>query len=395
MINFLKNLYALKPIFEQLSTPIFMSAPEFEEASHLIIYANEAFCKMSGYERNEVIGSSLKLFQGEKTDLALLEKLKDRLRHGEHFEGNSVSYKKDGSEYWVKWNISPIHDEEGTIVCFLSIQHDLSELKGMEDRFKLATEATKDGLWDWDLSSNKVFFSTNWKNMLGFTQEEIGDELEEWSKRVHPSDIQKAKEDIKTHLDGHSEYYINEHRMLCKDGKYKWILDRGKALFDAKGKAYRFIGFHTDISEQKELEGKLISSDFLLRKISEQIPGIIYTYKRYPDGRSCFPFVSEHIADIYELTPIEVKEDASVVFERIHPDDLEKVAMSIENSYQTLELWECEYRVNLPKKGLRWLQGRSNPEKQLDGSVIWYGYIHDITERKVLEEELQSRCQKP
>jgi len=383
MINFLKNLYALKPIFEQLSTPIFLSSPEFEESAHMIIYANEAFCKMSGYERGEVIGSSLKLFHGEKTDLSLLEKLKDRLKHGEHFETNIISYKKDGTKYLVKWNISPIHDEEGNLVCFLSIQHDLSELKGLEDRFKLATEATKDGLWDWDLGNNKIFFSTNWKNMLGFQQTEISDELEEWSKRVHPSDIQKAKEDIKTHLEGHSEYYINEHRMLCKDGRYKWILDRGKALFDAKGKAYRFIGFHTDISEQKELEAKLITSDNLLRKISEQIPGIIYAYKRYPDGKSCFVFVSEHIADIYELTPMEVKDSATRVFDRIHPDDIERVVTTIEHPYKTLDLWECEYRVNLPKKGLRRLHGKAKPEKQSDGSVIWYGYIYDITDHKL------------
>ncbi|MGF1671051.1 MAG: PAS domain S-box protein [Balneolaceae bacterium] len=124
------------------------------------------------------------------------------------------------------------------------------------------------------------------------------------------------------------------------------------------------------------------SSKKLLTKLSEQVPGVIYQYQQFSDGTSCFPFSSEGIREIYEVTPEEVKHDATKVIERIHPDDKDEVLASIGNSYKSLNDWECEYRVVLPEKGVRWLKGQARPEKISDGSVIWHGYINDITEKK-------------
>jgi len=134
----------------------------------------------------------------------------------------------------------------------------LLELDRERKRFQLAIEGTRDGIWDWDPISNKVFFSLQWKQMLGYEDEEILGDFSEWEKRVHPDDLQNALHAIKKHLQGKTEVYENKHRMLCKDGSWKWILDRGKALFDAQGNAIKFVGFHTDITEsiehQKALE---------------------------------------------------------------------------------------------------------------------------------------------
>lgn len=150
------------------------------------------------------------------------------------------------------------------------------------------------------------------------------------------------------------------------------------------------IDFHTDITKQKEAEEELFKNDLLLKKLSEQIPGVIYQYQRFQDGSSAFPFASDRIYDIYELSSMDVKNDASMVFSRIHKDDYELLSKSIERSFKTLDIWECEYRVDLPKKGIRWLLGIANPELQDDNSVIWHGYIQDITEKKHLEIELNA-----
>ncbi len=126
----------------------------------------------------------------------------------------------------------------------------------------------------------------------------------------------------------------------------------------------------------------------LLAVLAQQVPGVIYQFQLWPDGRSCFPFASDAIRDIYEVTPDEVHEDATPVFERIHADDAAAVVESISRSAQSLEPWRHEYRVVLPVQGERWRSGQARPERQADGSVLWHGFITDITDRKRVEEEL-------
>jgi len=129
-------------------------------------------------------------------------------------------------------------------------------------------------------------------------------------------------------------------------------------------------------------------SAIFLNKLLENIPGVVYQYRYFPDGRSCFPYASKGIVDIYEVTPEEVTTDASKVLERLHPDDLERISNSIITSFENLTIWKEEYRVLLPHKGLRWLQGIAKPEKLEDGSVLWHGFIQDITQRKDMEISL-------
>lgn len=136
------------------------------------------------------------------------------------------------------------------------------ELSDSEVRWRFAIEGAGDGLWDWNLTNNKVFFSTHWKTMLGFDEDEVGDTLDEWSSRVHPDDLYKCNRDIESHLLGVTPLYTNTHRMMCKNGDYKWVLDRGQVIErDNDNKPTRMIGIHTDISERIELEKRLTQSN--------------------------------------------------------------------------------------------------------------------------------------
>ncbi|MFD3302128.1 ATP-binding protein [Aquipseudomonas alcaligenes] len=123
-----------------------------------------------------------------------------------------------------------------------------------------------------------------------------------------------------------------------------------------------------------------------LRHIAEQLPGVVYQFQLYSDGRSCFPYASEGLRDVYGLQPEEVREDASSVFARIHPDDLLAVTASIQTSAEHLSVWHREYRFLHPIKGLIWLEGRSMPQPRADDSILWHGFITDITQRKHLEQ---------
>jgi diguanylate cyclase (GGDEF)-like protein/PAS domain S-box-containing protein len=128
-----------------------------------------------------------------------------------------------------------------------------------------------------------------------------------------------------------------------------------------------------------------------LENLANQSPGTIYQFQRYTDGSSRFPYASEGIYDVFEVRPEEVLEDASMAFERIHPDDYESVVKNIEKSAKTLKIWEDEYRVILPTKGEKWLKGKAKPEKQEDGSILWHGNIREITNEKELNSKIISQ----
>lgn len=127
-----------------------------------------------------------------------------------------------------------------------------------------------------------------------------------------------------------------------------------------------------------------------LNKIASRISGFIYQYRLRPDGTSCFPFASEGIRQIYRFSPDELKEDASKVFSILHPDDLDGIVSSIRESANTLIPWQYEYRVKFNDGTIRWLYGNAIPEKEEDGSVLWHGYIDDISDRKFMENELKA-----
>ena len=133
-----------------------------------------------------------------------------------------------------------------------------------KERFDLAIQSTKDGLWDWNALTNKVFFSKTWKLMLGYKESEIKDDFKEWESRVHPEDLDQALSDINAHLDKKNSLYENIHRMKHKDGSWIWIYARGKALFNEKNIAYRVIGFNTNITLQKQKEEENTEKDKLL-----------------------------------------------------------------------------------------------------------------------------------
>ncbi|HKJ85087.1 MAG TPA: PAS domain S-box protein, partial [Spirochaetia bacterium] len=166
----------------------------------------------------------------------------------------------------------------------------------------------------------------------------------------------------------------------------------GNALFEARLTPIdddRVIGMVRDITESARAQEALEARDTLLKKLSREVPGAIFQYRYAPDRSSWFPFVSDGIRDVYELTPDDVMTDASPILERVHPQDLDRLKHSIRESFETLCLWTCEYRVNLPSRGERWLQGSANPERLDDGSVLWHGYLTDITDRKRMEGELR------
>lgn len=131
------------------------------------------------------------------------------------------------------------------------------KLQEDEERYYLVAQGSHDGLWDWDLQSGRVYFSPRWKLMLGYSEGEIGEDLDEWFKRVHPGDLERVKRDISEHLAGDTSHFSNEHRLQHKDSRYRWVLSRGLAIHSSGEKPTRVAGSFTDITHHKDMEKKL------------------------------------------------------------------------------------------------------------------------------------------
>ncbi|MHA6193889.1 sensor domain-containing diguanylate cyclase [Pseudomonas wadenswilerensis] len=162
------------------------------------------------------------------------------------------------------------------------------------------------------------------------------------------------------------------------------------AVLDEYGLWVGHLAICIDITERKRVHEALEARDRLLEKLTAQVPGGIYQFRLNPDGTSCFSYSSEGLRDIYEVEPALLRQDATTVFERIHPDDLARVRFSIRESADHLTPWREEYRVQLPKAGLRWVRGEATPEPLPDGGTLWHGYLTDISDLKRVEEELRA-----
>lgn len=119
-----------------------------------------------------------------------------------------------------------------------------------------------------------------------------------------------------------------------------------------------------------------------LSKLTAQLPGVTYQFKRFPDGRLTFPFSSPQIQALYGLSPEQAAIDATPAFARIHPDDVADVSVSIERSANTLEYWQATFRVQSDEEEYRWIMGQATPERLMDGSILWHGYLYDIHEKE-------------
>jgi diguanylate cyclase (GGDEF)-like protein/PAS domain S-box-containing protein len=146
---------------------------------------------------------------------------------------------------------------------------------------------------------------------------------------------------------------------------------------------------HRSKEELRKLSVEREQALHLLQQVANQVPGVVYQYRLRPDGSSCFPYASEAIRQIYGVSPEQVHEDATPVFANLHPDDMDGIQTSIAQSAKDLSPWVHEYRTKFDDGTVRWLLGNALPQAEPDGSVLWHGFITDISERKAMEEQVR------
>ncbi|NEU80611.1 PAS domain S-box protein [Nostoc sp. UIC 10630] len=305
-------------------------------------------------------------------------------------------------------------------------------LRESKQRWQLALRGNNDGIWDWNVKTNEIFFSARWKEMLGYEDHEISNHLDERMKRVHPDDLDWVTQAVQDHFSQKTPFYTTEHRVLCKDGTYKWILDRGQALWDEDGNVVRMAGSHTDITERKQaeeavssllnqLENMVEERTAQLTRINQSLQTEITERQRIEEAlreseerfRATFHqaavgiahvaidgrwlLVNQRLCNILGYTPEELQ---LLTFQDItHPDDINA---DLKYFYQILaddiQTYSIEKRYFCKDSSLVWVNLTVSLMREPSGEPRYFIYVvEDISERqaalrdrKQWEEQMQA-----
>jgi diguanylate cyclase (GGDEF)-like protein/PAS domain S-box-containing protein len=223
------------------------------------IWVNRACERMTGYTRDEILRMRIWDLVAPEYRAAMEKGVSTEMQT---FDVELVA--KDGRRIPLELKSRLVHRGQMP-VAVQGIARDVTErrqaaeaMRESEERYALAALGSNDGLWDWDLRRNRVFFSARWKEQLGAKDAEIGDDPDQWFDRVHPDDRERLFSELALHLEGRTPHVEVEHRVRHFDGSWRWMLARGAAVRDSAGKAYRVAGSQTDITARKLAEEKLI-----------------------------------------------------------------------------------------------------------------------------------------
>ncbi len=260
------------------------------------------------------------------------------------------------------------------------------------EHLEFAMEGWGVGSWNWDMQNDKVFYSNQWKTMLGYTLTDMDDTLAAWKKLIHSEDIENVNHELDIHISGAMPFYQCEHRLLRKNGQYTWVLDRGMIIArDINGQPVRMVGAHTDISQLKYTELALEQRLKQFKSLAGNLPGVLYEYEFREDGTEGLRYVSPAMEKIFGIPPVDFYNYTQF----IHPDDRALIAEKIVHSCNTLQPFYCEARLVVPGRCLAWYSVTTSFSYIADnGAKIFTGFMMNITERKNTEENIKLKEEK-
>lgn len=298
----------------------------------------------------------------------------------------------DGGVRYMDAEGETSYDDTGNPLRSVGTAQDVTErtvvgmaLRESEERFRLAMEATSDGIWDWDFVGNTGYFSPGYYRLLGYDPDEFPMSFEMWCNLIHPEDrdhTQKINNDFR---EARIPKFESEFRMQAKSGEWRWILSRGKAVCrDSDGHALRVIGTHADITERKQAEVAVQESERGLRIALNAARMVTYAWDPATDQMT----FNGDFEGIYGRPPFARADEG---FAMVHPDDLPLHRATIERAAREGGAYTMEFRVIRQDNGaVVWIEDRGEVFLDEAGRVrLVYGAGVDITERKNAEVEIQ------
>lgn len=243
------------------------------------------------------------------------------------------------------------------------------------------------GSWYWDLESDHIAWSDQLFEMYGCDPKWPPPQFWEQQSLFATDSFQRMNIAIESTLQNGLPFEL-ELEMTAHESGAKWIWFCGEVVRDSTGLRVGMRGIAQDITDRKKAEEARNEALGRLEKLSSRLPGAVYQFRLRPDGTSCFPYASERMRDIHGFGPEDVCDDATKAMAMHHPDDSADLMESILQSAQDLSPLTREFRLLMPDGSVRWLSANSIPEREADGSVLFHGYIADVTERIQAQQSL-------
>jgi len=373
-------------IYERSSEGIVLSRPD-----GTYVAANRAACEILEMTEAELVGLGRSLI-AKPSQENLHTLIAQRSREGVA-RGELRLRRKDGTIVEAEGSSSLIQLSDGqprVVTIFRDVTaRNQAEAAARENalRWEAALDALGDGLWDWDNRTGTVFFSVGWKAMRGYADHEIGNRLEEWSSRVHPDDWPIIHAALDPHLRGETPACICEYRVRCKDGSYKWILDRGRVIArDEQGQPLRMVGTHRDMTAHHAAAAALSSSERRFANFVNHLDGIVWE----ADAQTfCFSFVSPPAEKLLGYPASAWTESPTFWSDHIHPDDRDEAVRYCSACTARGEAHDFEYRMLTADGREIWLRDYVAVEMADGKPVTLRGVMVDITTRKAAEAALR------
>ena len=374
----------------KLSTNDFLPGSSIEE-QHRPNYFSEIIKNKNIVANNVYTNSAVSEFEAYFKEEGIISLLDIPIRKNNNTIG-VISYEHVGIER--KWtNSEQAFARSISDIIALTFESEKlkiakDKLRLNEERWKFAIEGSNDGMWDWDIKTSEVYRSPRWAEMLGFDPEEITTHIDEWTKRIHPDDVEWVNEELQKHLRHETSTYMTEHRILCKDGTYKWIMHRGKVIiWNEIGEPLRMVGTKTDIENRKKAEEELRQKEEKLKAIftGSNDAIMLLTGQGFFD---CNPKTLE----MFNLKSVDE-------FSKIHPSDISpEFQPDGRNSFEKAnEMIGIAFEKGINR--FEWLHKRMNGEPfpaEVLLSAFDYGNervlqatVIDITQRKIAAMQLQ------
>jgi PAS domain S-box-containing protein len=361
------------------------------------LHTNEKLQQMLGYTHEELTALTWTQMT-YPDDLAADVEQFERLLCGEieDYMLEKRFIRKDGTIVYTNLAVSCVRNDDRSVNYVLALMEDITERKLMEVSLKEANERYIQILDN----STDVIYLIEVTPEGRFVYVDVNAAYEEVTGIPRDVVIGLRVEDIEdetfrailidkfnTCLNAKSECdYIADYPFPAGIRTFHSVLT---PIHDESGRIVRIVGSARDITDRNRMEAELATKERELRALAESSPGMMGTFHMRPDGSVYMPYASPNIYELFGVTVEQVREDATSILALSHPDDADMVVRTIGESAYSMSLWHIEYRIIHPTKGIRWMEGNTMPQPHPEGGVVWYGHIHDITERKKVEETVK------
>jgi len=302
----------------------------------------------------------------------------------------------DGSSFWWLTHKFPYRDPSGVrytgglaveVTDRKKIEEELgklnTELIRAKERWDWVLRATQDGVWDWDLLHDTVYFSPRWKAMHGFQETDRVESSEEWSERIPPDDRQRVMAQLHAYWQKQQPQFWEEYRIRRKDGTLMWVLDRGVAVWDEQGRVVRMVGSETDITWRKESEEALRRSEHEFYTLADNVPAFF----GYLGADQRYRFVNKRYEELFGLSGNEIV--GMTMCQLIGPEGYAQVKPHLEAAFNGKTV-SFEYCLPVPGANERWLSAQYVPDRNAVGTVAGlFVLLSDITSLKQSEAALR------